>query len=692
MAGFNTAITGIKAATTMLDVTGNNVANSSTVGFKSYRTEFSDLYTKSVIGSGAGNTVGSGVGVADISQDFSGGTLEYTSNNLDLAINGSGFFQVADPEGKLFYTRAGSFELDKEGHVMTKSGKNLRGYGMDALGNQLPLQNLQVSDRESPPKATEIMELAFNIDASSEAADLNREFSKSDANSYTYSATVGTYSSVGEEQTVRSYFVEQRPFKEVFSFDASNAVTSAPLMTAPATYTGEVMELSGLQFNATPGPGTLQFDPATHSGGRTYLDAGSKVALMVQDPRIDPSSVYYNFANDTLNFENHAEFSQYGEMMVSHTGTTRNNVLLGDNSERPANEVQQFSLDPANFTSGGGADQLGSVATISIGGVAITLPGTSTISQVGETINAYEASIISVNPDIESVRYTSTAAGHQINVTWKAEVGAVTSTFPLSEIAGTVFTDADANGAPDVVELANGDNSYLSAYRMYSFLNDEDQLNLGKAFDPGASSPTATEEGAIMINFNTSTGALKAVNGQSVSLLGNAPPITILGADPGNPTDAILDSDVDSLQGIQLNLTGSSQFSAASIIKSVEQDGRTKGDLTGVGFSETGEMIASFSNGEDTKIGVVTIANFSNQNALQAAGSTEWIETLDSGQAITNPPLTALNGSIKSSALEQSNVDLSSELVKLIQGQRNFQANSKTLETINTITQTILQI
>ncbi|WP_315981303.1 flagellar hook-basal body complex protein [Aliamphritea spongicola] len=91
MAGFNTAVTGLKAATTDLDVTGNNIANSSTIGFKSSRTEFGDIYATAVVGAGSSNVAGSGVIVSDIAQDFQAGTIEFTNNNLDLAINGSGF-------------------------------------------------------------------------------------------------------------------------------------------------------------------------------------------------------------------------------------------------------------------------------------------------------------------------------------------------------------------------------------------------------------------------------------------------------------------------------------------------------------------------------------------------------------------------------------------------------------------------
>ncbi|MFC6669800.1 flagellar hook-basal body complex protein [Marinobacterium aestuariivivens] len=143
---------------------------------------------------------------------------------------------------------------------------------------------------------------------------------------------------------------------------------------------------------------------------------------------------------------------------------------------------------------------------------------------------------------------------------------------------------------------------------------------------------------------------------------------------------------------MRLDLTNTTQFASASIVKSQQQDGYTKGDLIGVTFSSEGEMVASFSNGQNQSLGVVAISTFENQSGLQPSGDTEWIATLDSGDAITNPPGAGLNGTLRSAALEQSNVDLSAELVRLIEAQRNFQANSKTLETLNTVTQNILQI
>ncbi|GAA0688655.1 hypothetical protein GCM10009104_13610 [Marinobacterium maritimum] len=704
MAGFNTAVTGLKASTTLLDVAGNNIANSSTVGFKASRTEFGDIYATAVVGAGSSNTPGSGVTVTDIAQDFSGGTIEFTNSNLDLAINGSGFFMLDDGQGNITYTRAGAFELDKEGNIVSKNGKYLQGYGLDALGNQLPIQNLGVTDKESPPKATERIGLSFNINDNKDASDLSRVFSKTDPGSYTYSTTVGTFDSLGNEHSIRMYFAEQRPVREVYAFDMAGAAYDSvtPAFTYPSG--AQEMELAGLTFGAGS---DLEFDLASVEvdiNGNAYipLTADAKAALADAnsgDSRIDPDSVFYDNTNGRLVFELHAEYSQYGDPVVTAGGVDLTNQLATQDSERSASEVQSIYLNTgaAVFDPTTGLTQ---ETVINVGGKEIVVPVETSLSGFGELIDGAEQDIKDLNPDIESVEFITDDGEPRIEITWKSETGdqsfiGVSINSGLDAGSGNALFVANSNVTTTTQyawETSQGDNSFVGAYRTYAFLNDTEQLDLGKMPDPGSNSTSSSEVGPIMINFNSTTGILEKVNGEDVSSSGLAPRITILGADPANPDDSVLDSDVDQLAGVQLDISGSSQFASESIVKSQSQDGYTKGDLIGVSFAETGEMVASYSNGQRANLGLVAVATFENQDGLQPNGNTEWIATLSSGNAIVNPPGTGLNGTLRSAALEQSNVDLSAELVKLIEGQRNFQANSKTLETLNTVTQAILQI
>ena len=118
---FNIGLSGLRAATKDLNVTGNNIANAGTAGFKQSRAEFADLYASSMLGTGK-NPQGSGVLLGDISQQFNQGNINYTQNAMDLAINGNGFFQVQMPDGTLAYTRDGNFRINQHGQLVTSSG------------------------------------------------------------------------------------------------------------------------------------------------------------------------------------------------------------------------------------------------------------------------------------------------------------------------------------------------------------------------------------------------------------------------------------------------------------------------------------------------------------------------------------------------------------------------------------------
>ena len=162
---FNIGLSGLRAASKDLNVTGNNIANAGTVGFKQSRAEFSDVYAASVLGTGK-NPQGSGVLMSNISQQFNQGNINYTQNALDLAINGNGFFQVSN-NGAVSYTRAGYFGTDREGFLVDNFGYKLQGFPVDGNGN---LQNgvvgdLQVQTTNQEPKATSQITTAFNLNS-----------------------------------------------------------------------------------------------------------------------------------------------------------------------------------------------------------------------------------------------------------------------------------------------------------------------------------------------------------------------------------------------------------------------------------------------------------------------------------------------------------------------------------------------
>ena len=170
------------------------------------------------------------------------------------------------------------------------------------------------------------------------------------------------------------------------------------------------------------------------------------------------------------------------------------------------------------------------------------------------------------------------------------------------------------------------------------------------------------------------------------------------GTDPTNGiyTDqfSFLTNGADTTQQVYFDFAGNTptQFASPFSVSSLSQDGFTIGRLTGLSVDDQGVIQATYSNGQTTAVGKVAMARFSNNQGLLQIGNTTWRASTQSGEPIPGEAGTSSFGLIQSGALETSNIDLTKELVTLITSQRNFQANAKSIETSNAVTQTIIQI
>lgn len=161
---FNTALSGIRAANDDLRLTGNNIANASTTGFKESRAEFGDIYSTSLLGSGA-NQIGSGVRVQSVAQQFSQGNISFTDNVLDMAVSGSGFF-VTSLNGDQSFTRAGAFSLDKDGYMINNVNARLQGFIADGNGNLGNLwEDIRIESNNLQPQTTAEIIQELNLDS-----------------------------------------------------------------------------------------------------------------------------------------------------------------------------------------------------------------------------------------------------------------------------------------------------------------------------------------------------------------------------------------------------------------------------------------------------------------------------------------------------------------------------------------------
>jgi len=141
-----------------------------------------------------------------------------------------------------------------------------------------------------------------------------------------------------------------------------------------------------------------------------------------------------------------------------------------------------------------------------------------------------------------------------------------------------------------------------------------------------------------------------------------------------------------------LDFTGSTQFGSSFGTNRLEQDGYTSGRLTGLSVGSDGVIQGRYSNGQTRNQGQVVLANFTNPNGLQSVGDNQWVETSVSGPPLVGSPNTSSLGVLQSASIEESNVDLTGELVTMITLQRNYQANAQSIKTQDQIMQTLVNL
>lgn len=288
--------------------------------------------------------------------------------------------------------------------------------------------------------------------------------------------------------------------------------------------------------------------------------------------------------------------------------------------------------------------------------VALQLPSTAGIPQATQNV-AIAANL------------PSTAA---------AITGAIDPTDPLTFTNSTSATIFDSLGNEHIVTLYYQKTTTANEWDVEAYISGADinptgtttpyQLGVG-----GGGGPFAP----ITLTFDPALGgALAAASTTTLAF-------DILGTEFVSGAAA---------QATTINFSGTTQNSGGFNVINLTQDGFPTGRLSGLDISDDGLVRATFTNGQANPLGKIALANFPNSQGLKQVGNTSWVETLDSGQVLAGEAGTGVFGLIQSGSLEASNVDLTSELVGLITAQRNFQANSKAIETNNAITQTIINL
>jgi flagellar hook protein FlgE len=279
---FRLALSGLNAASTDLTVTANNVANVSTAGFKGSRAEFADLFATSQQGVSS-TAIGNGVRVANVSQQFTQGNIDFTDNSLDLAISGQGFFILSD-QGAQAYTRAGAFQVDRDGFVVNAKQQRLQVYPPLPNGgfNTGGLSDLSLTTGVSAPQASTSALVTANLPAAA-AVPVTALFDPADPTSYNNATSLTVYDSLGAAHTATLYFSktssnnwESRLY--VDGFDVNNT----PAATLEYDNAGQLIDPANGQITFppyTPATGaadlnlTFDFSPTTQFGASFSVNA-----------------------------------------------------------------------------------------------------------------------------------------------------------------------------------------------------------------------------------------------------------------------------------------------------------------------------------------------------------------------------------------------------------------------------------
>ncbi|QTD32063.1 flagellar hook protein FlgE [Pseudomonas fluorescens] len=259
---FNIGLSGLYAANKQLDVTGNNIANVATAGFKSSRAEFEDVYSSTRLGSGS-KVIGNGVRLANVSQQFTQGDINNTGNVLDMGINGSGFFTMSN-NGSVSYTRAGTFKVDNNGYITnTDYTSRLQGYGVDTNGKIINgvLTDLKIDTSNLAPKSSSLVTSTINLNSTAPVIDdtvAAGKFDPTKLETYTKSFTTPIYDSQGNKHDMDQYVVKTgaNTWKVYTLVDGRNpdATGSDPKLTAPVASTMTFDSAGKLTQISTPDP------------------------------------------------------------------------------------------------------------------------------------------------------------------------------------------------------------------------------------------------------------------------------------------------------------------------------------------------------------------------------------------------------------------------------------------------------
>ncbi|MBB3182877.1 flagellar hook-basal body protein [Halomonas fontilapidosi] len=696
--GFSQALSGLNAAASSLDVQGNNIANSQTVGFKSSSAQFADVF--------ANSKIGLGTRMSTVLQDFGEGNLESTGRELDLGISGEGFFRFMQND-QVVYSRNGQLSMTSDGYLQNAQGARIMGYGVNANGEVQTggqPQVIQVGSEEMEASATSQVGTVFNLDSREVAGeDLDQARVVTDVSNpdnpvaqeqldYHFSNNFTVYDSLGNPRNISIYY-EKRPEAEnswlaKVAMDGYYDMTSDPVGKAAGEVSVPAKEAGDAANDS--------YDQLLRSANDVKSDLDSLKGAL------DAAAASANTAGATKEDISKAVMSAASQFITS-SGTTLSEVLdkylNGEDVGSGEGRVLSAFVESveADIESAGDAN----AAKSAVDGSDPMTDG-SVIAEFDAFLAARSKQIVeSVNPQYAGVAQSAAevilsgrAAGDAIDqqivnanatdLDGDADTLASLQSL-LSVLADDVLSGVDDN---DVIDAVNGvEAAAQSATTLTAAVSNAVAADPGEAFEA-----FGTNDFVVEFDQNGSlsrVGQPRLAEGGGVEYVdarNNTPSVNFSSSEQtplaGAPADLTFDID----------LAGATQFGNTSRTTDLQQNGYTSGAFVGISIEGDGTVVRNYSNEQSVAAGQIAMASFRNPEGLSPEGDNAWSATQASGQELVGAPGTGLLGSIESGAIETSNVDMARELVDMIVTQRAYQANSQTIKTQDEVLQTAINL
>lgn len=705
---FNTAVTGLKANQTRMEVLGNNIANVNTTAFKANRTTFEEQFAQTISGASEptgtrGGTnpmqVGLGTKVASIDTIHTQGAINTTGKSTDIAFQGTGFLVLEDQSGNRLYSRDGNLTVDGAGRLVTNSGLRVQGYPADQLGvvnENGPIGDLIVkTNRTYPPQASTRVDIAGNLYRPARLS-ADQAFAHAIQN-----GVAGGTSITAAQLQLGSTNSDRLDAGELTINDVS-ILGEIPVAATGETTETVLQKLADLINFHRDKTGVIATVKTTSAGGTaqaqlslTSLKPGSDQQIVVNgtainDILLDGTQVF-NAATTTIETRsvNTAGQVATGSISLISGDIVVNGVDIGALPATPASNTAEQNAQAiisrinsktdltgvTAFTDGNGFISLRSVARdIILTGQAVT-DGTAPAAgnDTGLFTGMNRARNATVVAGTTTDVFDALGAQHSVGLEFVSDYDVVIDS-ATGIVLGTrdngMWNWAATTDEPDVAVLSSDgiNDSTNSPLRSVAF-NDKGLLS--------------NFSGRFTLNFlNTDAVTSTSIFDFNTNLSPNVDQPQPLSVDVGTVNDT----------------DGLTQFSGPMTLTVVDQDGYAYGDLSSFTFAPDGTIRGVFTNGQILSLGRLAVANFVNETGLMrgnlsvGGGGNVYQETPNSGEPKIGTAQAGGNGSIIGGALEGSNVDLAEQFTDMIVTQRAFQANSRTITTADEMLQEILSL